>query len=224
MAHPLRERAAISGIGETAYTRGTQMSGLALQLGVQPGRGLAQLLALRAAEVGELRLLQRRQAWVGVAHAVGDGQQEVPLDAPVGHLDEGPLGGVHAHQVGLGVLPFDPGADGPGFGQHAPVVEFQRGDARQRTLGAEGGALVFLGVEVDVHQFDAGRGQVDALFGQEHLHPARVGGARRHIEFHGRPPLRLWPRSGPRACAAPRRARRPQSRYRPRRRARRASC
>ena len=32
MAHALREKAAISGIGETAYTRGTQKSGLALQL------------------------------------------------------------------------------------------------------------------------------------------------------------------------------------------------
>ena len=32
MAHPLREKAAVSGIGETAYTRGTPKSGLALQL------------------------------------------------------------------------------------------------------------------------------------------------------------------------------------------------
>ena len=32
MAHPLREKAAISGIGETAYTRGTPKSGLALQM------------------------------------------------------------------------------------------------------------------------------------------------------------------------------------------------
>ena len=32
MAHALREKAAISGIGETAYTRGTPKSGLALQL------------------------------------------------------------------------------------------------------------------------------------------------------------------------------------------------
>ena len=32
MAHPLREKAAISGVGETAYTRGTHKSGLALQL------------------------------------------------------------------------------------------------------------------------------------------------------------------------------------------------
>ena len=32
MAHPLREKAAISGVGETAYTRGTPKSGLALQL------------------------------------------------------------------------------------------------------------------------------------------------------------------------------------------------
>ncbi len=32
MAHPLRETAAVSGIGETAYTRGTTKSGLALQL------------------------------------------------------------------------------------------------------------------------------------------------------------------------------------------------
>ena len=32
MAHALREKAAISGIGETAYTRGTTQSGLALQL------------------------------------------------------------------------------------------------------------------------------------------------------------------------------------------------
>src|SRR4029434_4634006 len=32
MAHALREKAAVSGIGETAYTRGTQKSGLALQL------------------------------------------------------------------------------------------------------------------------------------------------------------------------------------------------
>ncbi|HSI00576.1 MAG TPA: thiolase family protein [Reyranella sp.] len=32
MAHALREKAAISGIGETAYTRGTTKSGLALQL------------------------------------------------------------------------------------------------------------------------------------------------------------------------------------------------
>jgi acetyl-CoA acetyltransferase len=32
MAHPLREAAAISGIGETAYTRGTHKSALALQL------------------------------------------------------------------------------------------------------------------------------------------------------------------------------------------------
>lgn len=32
MAHELREKAAISGIGETAYTRGTPKSGLALQL------------------------------------------------------------------------------------------------------------------------------------------------------------------------------------------------
>ena len=32
MAHPLREAAAISGIGETAYTRGTSKSALALQL------------------------------------------------------------------------------------------------------------------------------------------------------------------------------------------------
>ncbi len=32
MTHPLREKAAVSGIGETAYTRGTTKSGLALQL------------------------------------------------------------------------------------------------------------------------------------------------------------------------------------------------
>ena len=32
MVHALREKAAISGIGETAYTRGTTKSGLALQL------------------------------------------------------------------------------------------------------------------------------------------------------------------------------------------------
>ena len=32
MAHALRDKAAISGIGETAYTRGTTKSGLALQL------------------------------------------------------------------------------------------------------------------------------------------------------------------------------------------------
>jgi len=32
MAHALREKAAVSGIGETAYTRGTEKSGLALQL------------------------------------------------------------------------------------------------------------------------------------------------------------------------------------------------
>ncbi|MCA0303637.1 MAG: thiolase family protein [Proteobacteria bacterium] len=32
MSHPLREKAAISGIGETAYTRGTPKSGLALQM------------------------------------------------------------------------------------------------------------------------------------------------------------------------------------------------
>ena len=32
MAHALCEKAAVSGIGETAYTRGTQKSGLALQL------------------------------------------------------------------------------------------------------------------------------------------------------------------------------------------------
>ena len=32
MAHPLREKAAISGVGDTAYTRGTPKSGLALQL------------------------------------------------------------------------------------------------------------------------------------------------------------------------------------------------
>ena len=32
MAHALRDKAAISGIGETAYTRGTSKSGLALQL------------------------------------------------------------------------------------------------------------------------------------------------------------------------------------------------
>jgi len=32
MAHALRDRAAISGVGETAYTRGTDKSGLALQL------------------------------------------------------------------------------------------------------------------------------------------------------------------------------------------------
>src|SRR5882762_3679057 len=31
MVHPLYERAAVSGIGETAYTRGTSKSGLALQ-------------------------------------------------------------------------------------------------------------------------------------------------------------------------------------------------
>jgi len=32
MVHPLRDKAAVSGIGETAYTRGTPKSGLALQL------------------------------------------------------------------------------------------------------------------------------------------------------------------------------------------------
>ncbi len=32
MAHPLCDKAAVSGIGETAYTRGTPKSGLALQL------------------------------------------------------------------------------------------------------------------------------------------------------------------------------------------------
>src|SRR5258707_15020737 len=32
MVHALREKAAISGVGETAYTRGTTKSGLALQL------------------------------------------------------------------------------------------------------------------------------------------------------------------------------------------------
>ncbi|MDO8973433.1 transporter [Reyranella sp.] len=32
MVHPLRDKAAVSGIGETAYTRGTTKSGLALQL------------------------------------------------------------------------------------------------------------------------------------------------------------------------------------------------
>jgi len=32
MAHALREKAAISGVGDTAYTRGTTKSGLALQL------------------------------------------------------------------------------------------------------------------------------------------------------------------------------------------------
>jgi hypothetical protein len=32
MAHALRDKAAISGIGETEYTRGTTKSGLALQL------------------------------------------------------------------------------------------------------------------------------------------------------------------------------------------------
>ena len=32
MVHPLRDKAAVSGIGETAYTRGTSKSALALQL------------------------------------------------------------------------------------------------------------------------------------------------------------------------------------------------
>ncbi len=32
MVHPLRDKAAVSGVGETAYTRGTSKSGLALQL------------------------------------------------------------------------------------------------------------------------------------------------------------------------------------------------
>ena len=32
MAHALRDKAAISGVGDTAYTRGTTKSGLALQL------------------------------------------------------------------------------------------------------------------------------------------------------------------------------------------------
>ena len=46
MAHPLREKAAISGVGDTAYTRGTPKSALALQLE-------ASLAAVKDPEAGK---------------------------------------------------------------------------------------------------------------------------------------------------------------------------
>lgn len=76
--------------------------GLALQLGVEPGGGLAGLCHLRVAEIGKLRLLQRCQARVRVADGVGHGQHEVPLHAPVGHLDEGTFLGVLPIRLGVG--------------------------------------------------------------------------------------------------------------------------
>ena len=77
MVHPLRDKAAVSGIGETAYTRGTTKSGLALQLE-------ASLKALDDA---------------GVAHQVGRGV----LLAGQGVADPGAGVGIGTGSLGHGV-------------------------------------------------------------------------------------------------------------------------
>jgi hypothetical protein len=154
------------------------------QHAVHPARRVAHLFSLGRAEVGELRLLQRRQARMRVADAVGGFQEQLQLGAAVRHLDEGALLEAFAHQVVLRVQPFQVGADGARLGQLAAVVEFEHRDLRHRVLAGEGLAAVLSLEQVDLHRLDAG----DALFCDEHEHAARVRGAGAGVQLHGSPP------------------------------------
>ena len=90
-----------------------------LQIGFELGR-------LRVPIFGELRLLQRGQARMAVADAIGSAQQNRPFHAPIGHLDKSALGAVLAHQIGLGKQAFQVSANRPRFGQHPAIVQLQR--------------------------------------------------------------------------------------------------
>ena len=121
---------------------------------------------------------------------------ETPLARQLlaGTVLDGSLVRVTAHQVGLGVAAFQPGADGAGFAERAAVFELQHRNARQRASGAKSRRAVLLGIEVHHHLLDA----FDAFFRDEHLHPPGVGRALRHIQLHGVPftgadPFRLCP-------------------------------
>jgi hypothetical protein len=132
----------------------------------------------------ELRLLQRRQARVGVADAVGDLQEQLQLGAAVGHLDEGALLEAFAHQVLLRIQALQVGADRARLGQLAAVVQFQHRDLRHRIHAGEVPASVLALEQIDLHQLDAG----DALFGDEHEHAARVRGAVAGVKLHAGSP------------------------------------
>ncbi len=150
------------------------------------GGGVQPLGLLRGAEVGELRLLQHGKAGVLVADGVGQRQHQIPLHTPIGHFNEGALLEPDAHQVGLGLQAFQVGANGARLAEHASIVQLQHGNARQRIALPKRGAAVFAGVDVDQHRFNASH----AFFGDEHLHPARIGCALRQVELHARGPFR----------------------------------
>ena len=71
MVHALREKAAVSGIGETAYTRGTPKSGLALQLE-------ASLRRIEDAGLEPARHRRRRALFPGRRHRRGFHRQSRP--------------------------------------------------------------------------------------------------------------------------------------------------
>src|SRR6516164_10338861 len=82
---------------------------------------------------GNCRSRSLNIGWV-VADGLADRPEQLELHAPVPHLDLGLLARVAAHQIGLGVLPFEIAADRHRFGDAAAVVELQHRQPARRVL------------------------------------------------------------------------------------------
>ena len=151
--------------------------GLARELAIQPSGHRAHLFALRAAKVGELRLLQRGQAGVGVANTVGKAAQQVELYASVCHLNERALLVVQAHQIRLRVAALQVGANGAGFGEHAAIVQLQRGYFGLGAFGQKGVGFVFVVGDADADLLQISH----PFFSQKNGDAARAGRARGNV-------------------------------------------
>ncbi|MNY35800.1 hypothetical protein D3C86_1702330 [compost metagenome] len=104
------------------------------QLAVQQAH---EFLGADAAVFGHLRLgsFQRGQSRVAEAHVQHHRIGQVDLAAARPHLDQRLLLRIVTEQVGLRMQRLQIAADGDGFRQAGPVVEFQRRDVRHADLG-----------------------------------------------------------------------------------------
>jgi hypothetical protein len=84
-----------------------------------------------------------------------------------------------SEQARLGLDRLEVTTDGDDFADHRPVVEDQ---GRHGALGIDGKEFrLELGTG---HQVDLLHRHLDAFFGQENAHPARIGGRREIVELH----------------------------------------
>ncbi|MNT10251.1 hypothetical protein D3C72_1450720 [compost metagenome] len=166
---------------------GEAVGGDELMLGQLAVQQAHELLGADAAVFGHLRLrgFQRGQGRVAEAdvqhHRIG----QVDLAAAGPHLDQRLLLRIVAEQVGLWIQGLQIAADGDGFRDAGPVVQFQRRDVGHADLGAVVRRAVLTGQQVDLDEVDV----VDALLGHDPADPARIGRAMRGVELHRTVPL-----------------------------------